>query len=115
MLKVRSVISLVFLSIFIAGCDKGGSFLSQDVPSKLRVLVERQIYGSPNQKMVVYAMDFRKEGNTLTFVCPCHISSGQEESLLNVRVEGDSFKLALLPGADYNIDVQYWALESLVK
>lgn len=101
-------LSLIFLSIFIAGCDNGSPFRSDKVPSKLKVLVERQIETSPDQKLVVYAIDFRKEGDTLTFTCPCYIA-GTVDRFLNVRVESDLFKLALLPGAEYKVEVQYWA------
>ena len=52
-------------------------------------------------------MDFRKEGRTLTFVCPCHIP-GSNDGWVNVRAEGDSFKLTALPYAQYNVKVQYW-------
>lgn len=100
---------LVFLSIFIIGCDKGEYFSSKNVPSKLKVLVERKIELDENIKLVVYAMDFRKEGSILAFACPCHIAGlGLEEWQLNVRVEGDLFKLALLPDAEYKVEVQYW-------
>lgn len=98
---------LVFLSIFIVGCDNGTHFNSSKIPSKLKVLIERQITGASNGQLTVYAMDFRKEGRTLTFVCPCHIP-GLNDRSLNVRVEGDSFKLFLLPGAEYKVKVQYW-------
>ena len=53
-------------------------------------------------------MDFRKEGCTLTFVCPCYIPDSKSDGWLNVRVEGDSFKLTALPDAPYNVKVQYW-------
>lgn len=109
----KAPVLLLFLSIFIAGCDRdnGANFLSQKVPSKLKVLIERQIKDGPNDWLVVYAMDFHKEGRTLTLVCPCHIP-GSFESLLNVRVEGESLKLTLLPDAEYNVEVQYWALNA---
>ncbi len=98
---------LAFVSIFIAGCDNGTIFNSNQVPSKLKVLVERQIYYTGDERLVVYAMDFHKEGRTLTFVCPCYIP-GSMDMWLNVRVEGDSFKLTLLPDAEYNVEVTYW-------
>lgn len=100
--------SLVFLSIFIAGCDNGDPFKSPNVPSKLKVQIERQIIVDRNDRLTVYAMDFYKEGRILTFVCPCHIP-GSRDDWLNVRVEGDSFKLFLLPDAEYRVEVQYWA------
>lgn len=102
-------ISLAFLPIFIAGCDNGSFALSSKVPSKLRVLIEREITGNLNEKLIVYAMDFRKEGRTLIFVCPCHITTSLSKKWLNVRVEGDSFKLFLLPDAEYKVEVTYWA------
>ena len=101
------LLSLVFVSIFITGCDNGNLIKSQDVPSKLKVLVERQVIMGENEKLVVYAMDFHKEGRALIFVCPCHIA-GSRDNWLNVRVEGDLFKLTLLPDAEYKIKVQYW-------
>jgi len=107
MSKAR-LLSLAFLSILVAGCDNGNLFNSKKVPSKLKVLVERQIKAEYNDRLVVYAMDFRKEGSTLTFTCPCYIA-GSSDSWLNVKVEGDPFKLILLPGADYKVDVEYWA------
>lgn len=105
---VLSVLSLVFMSIFIAGCDKGILFNSSKVPSKLKVRIERQATSERNENLTVYAMDFHKEGRTLTFVCPCHIP-GSVDRWLNVRVEGDSFKLTLLPYAEYSVEVTYWA------
>lgn len=102
------LVPLIFLSFFIAGCDNGNSFTSSKVPSKLKVLVERQNTVNSNEKLVVYAMDFCKEGRTLTFVCPCHIP-GSVDSWLNVQVEGDSFKLIALLDAEYVVRVQYWA------
>ena len=102
-------LSLIFSSIFIIGCGDNGNILrSQKVPSKLKVLIERRNTNDLNQKLVVYAMDFRKEGRTLTFVCPCHIADSIEEGYLNVRVEGDSFKLTVLPDAEYEVRVRYW-------
>lgn len=100
--------SLVALPVFIAGCDNGAPVKSQNVPSKLKVRIERQIAGALNEYLTVYAMDFRKEGRTLTFVCPCHIPGWLDE-FLNVQVEGDSFKLTLLPDAEYNVEITYWA------
>jgi len=102
------LLPLVALSIFIAGCDNGNFADSSKVPSKLKVQIERQITGRPNLSLTVYAMDFHKEGRTLTFVCPCHIP-GSADKFLNVRVEGDSFKLTLLPDAEYEVRVMYWA------
>ena len=107
-MRKATPVLLVFASIFIAGCDNGNQFKSQDVPSKLKVQIERQVVANGDGKLVVYAMDFHKEGRTLTFVCPCHIS-GSSDDRLNVRVEGDSFKLTLLPDAEYKVQVQYWA------
>lgn len=108
MLKAFVGLSLFFLSIFIIGCDRGNVMMSQKVPSKLKVMIERLQTEVSNEHLTVYAMDFRKDGHTLTFVCPCHIP-GSADSYLNVRVEGDSFKLFLLPDAEYNVEVKYWA------
>jgi|SRR3989344_8572144 len=100
---------LAFVSIFIVGCSENGSPTSSSkVPSKLKVLIERQNTFFSNEKLTVYAMDFRKEGRTLTFVCPCYIPGSKSDGWLNVRVEGDSFKLTALPDAQYNVKVQYW-------
>lgn len=101
------LVPLVFLSIFIAGCDNGISLSSKKVPSNLKVRIERQITVVANNNLTVYAMDFHKEGRTLTFVCPCHLP-GSSDNLLIVRVEGDSFNLTLLPDAEYEVRVQYW-------
>lgn len=101
-------LSLFFLSIFIIGCDSGNVMKSQKVPSKLKVMIERLQTEVSNEHLTVYAMDFRKDGRTLTFVCPCHIP-GSDDSNLNVQVMGDSFKLALLPDAEYGVEVRYWA------
>ena len=98
---------LIFVSTFVAGCDNGGAVKSQNVPSKLKVLVERQNTIDYNENLTVYAMDFRKEGRTLTLICPCHIP-GSDDRYLNVRIEGDSFKITLLPNAEYHVTVQYW-------
>src|SRR3989344_8864040 len=97
---------LAFVSIFIVGCSENGSPTSSSkVPSKLKVLIERQNTFFSNEKLTVYAMDFRKEGRTLTFVCPCYIP-GSSDEFLNVRVEGDLFELTLLPDAEYKVQVQ---------
>ena len=106
-MRKATPVLLVFASIFIAGCDNGNQFKSQDVPSKLKVQIERQVVANGDGKLVVYAMDVSKKGRTLTFVCPCYIPC-QSEIFLNVRVEGDSFKLTALPDAQYNVKVQYW-------
>ena len=108
MRKALPILSLVFMSIFVAGCDNGIAILSSKVPSKLKVQIERIQQNLSNENLTVYAMDFRKEGRTLTLTCPCHIP-GRLDDFLNVRVEGDSFKLTLLPDAEYNVTVQYWA------
>ncbi len=108
MRKSTVFFSLVFLSIFIAGCDNGSVIGSDEVPSKLKVLVERMDAIDENEKLVIYAMDFQKEGHDLTFVCPCYIA-GSPDQFLNVQVAGESFKLTLLPNAEYNIEVTYWA------
>ena len=102
------LVPLVFFSILIAGCDNGTPIKSEQIPSNLKVLVERLDVVILNEKLTVYAMDFRKEGRILTFVCPCHIA-GRGEVFLNVRVEGDLFKLTLLPDAEYEVKVSYWA------
>ncbi len=81
---------------------------SQKVPSKLKVQIERLQLWVTNENLTVYAMDFRKEERALTFVCPCYIP-GSDDLFINVRVEGDLFKLFLLPDAEYNVKVQYWA------
>ena len=107
MRKALLVLSLAFVPIFIAGCDNGTFMTSAKVPSKLKVNIERLQAEYANENLTVYAMDFRKEGRTLTFVCPCHIP-GSEDVYLNVRVEGDSFKLTALPDAEYIVTVQYW-------
>ena len=107
MRKVLSFVFLFFAPVFVVGCDTGNIITSQKVPSKLKVQVERLIQGY-NQTLTVYAMDFSKEGRTLTFICPCHIP-GLEVAFINVMVEGDSFKLTALPGAEYDVRVQYWA------
>jgi len=107
-MRKATPVLLVFASIFIAGCDNGNQFKSQDVPSKLKVQIERQVVANGDGKLVVYAMDVSKKGRTLTFVCPCYIP-GSVESFLNVRVEGDSFRIILLPDAEYEVRVQYWA------
>ena len=99
---------LVFATIFVAGCDDGAVYQPANVPSKLKVRIERLQAAFPNENLTVYAMDFHKEGRTLTFVCPCHIP-GSEDSFLNVSVGGDSLKLILLPDAEYKVKVQYWA------
>ena len=106
---------LLFLSIFIAGCDNGSLIKSQGVPSKLKVLVERQTEVVKNGRLVVYAMDFHKEGRILTFVCPCYIASDFNESFLTVQVEGNTYKtlqLTLLPDAEYKVEVTYWTPNS---
>src|SRR3990167_1991201 len=108
MRKVRFVLSLVFLSIFLAGCDNGVTIKSQDVPSKLKVRIERLQAVVSNENLTVYAMYFRKEGRTLTFTCPCYVP-GSSEDFLNVRVGGDLLELTLLPDAEYKVQVQYWA------
>ena len=108
---MRKAITLFFGFLFIvviAGCDNGITILSSKVPSKLKVQIERIQQNLSNENLTVYAMDFRKEGRTLTLTCPCHIP-GRLDDFLNVRVEGDSFKLTLLPDAEYNVTVQYWA------
>ena len=107
MRKALSVL-LAFVSIFIAGCDHGNLASSSKVPSKLKVWIERLQVLDSNENLTVYAMGFHKEGRTLTFICPCHIP-GSNDTWLNVRVEGDSFKLTLLPDAEYKVQVQYWA------
>ena len=115
MRRALLVLSLAFVSIFIVGCDaifdNGNVIFSQKVPSKLKVNIERLQTNAPNEQLTVYAMDFCKEGRTLTFVCPCYIP-GSDDSFLNVRIEGDSFKLTLLPDAEYHVEVQYWAPKS---
>lgn len=110
MRKALLLASLALLPIFIVGCgfDRGKVFKSADVPSKLKVRIERLQTGESNENLTVYAMDFHKEGRTLTFVCPCHIP-GSDDFWLNVQVEGDSFKLTALPDAEYNVTVYYWA------
>lgn len=102
------LLSLIALSVVVAGCDRGQLMQSNKVPSKLKVRIERLQFMNSNENLTVYAMDFRKEGRTLTFVCPCHIP-GSGDLWLNVRVEDDLFKLTLLPDAEYRVKVQYWA------
>ncbi len=55
------LLPLVALSIFIAGCSNGIPVRSSEVPSKLKVQIERQISGFSNENLTVYAMDFHKE------------------------------------------------------
>ena len=108
MRKALFVLSLAFLPIFLIGCDNGVTIKSQDVPSKLKVRIERLQAVVSNENLTVYAMDFRKEGRTLTFTCPCYVP-GSSEEFLNVRVGGYLLELTLLPDAEYKVQVQYWA------
>ena len=107
MRKALSVLLICASILIIAGCDNGSAFDSNKVQSRLKVHIERLQSEIINEHLTVYAMDFRKEGRTLIFVCPCHIP-GNVDSYLNVSVDGDSFKLTLLPNAEYNVKVQYW-------
>ena len=107
MRKALFVLSLAFLPIFLIGCDNGIPIRSEKMLSKLKVRIERLQAVVSNENLTVYAMDFRKEGRTLTFTCPCYVP-GSSEDFLNVRVGGDLFELTLLPDAEYKVQVQYW-------
>ena len=99
---------LAFLTIFIAGCDKGSIYHSSKVSSNLKVLVERQVAAIDDVPVIIYAIGFSKEGTRLKFTCPCHIGDNAPKEQIFVRIE-ESFTMTLLPDAEYKIVVSYWA------
>lgn len=105
------LVALFVVSIAVSGCDDGVDYKEKDVTSKVRVEIERQVIADFDQDITIYAQRVDRNSNgendELVFQCPCYIGENKVAfDSFFLKVEGDLFKLSLLPGAVYNMKVK---------